>query len=361
MNKNIALPIGIIGIILIGWLVLRNKGYETPVDVNSTSTPVTTSTGGTGSTRTAGAPMLVSSNRAIPTDTTVVLTGATTPNGASTNYWYEYGPTSALGSKTTSQSVGSGYVSIKTPAYIVGLTKDTSYYYRLVAENRLGKVVGDVFTFRTSTNTPAPVGSAPRTVTLAANAVGRTSANLRGEVTPNQADTEYWFEYGKTAELGNTSALVALGNGSAKLSASLTLSDLDPLTTYYFRINAQNQFGTVNGSILNFKTTGPAGASAPVATTRSATSVATSTAILRGTVNPNDADTTYWFEYSTDSLFGSVLLSSTGHQQAGSGTGSVSVEADLSGLTSNTTYYYRVVAQNNLGTTRGDRETFKTK
>lgn len=256
MNKNTTLVLGIIAVLIIGGAILysaQNKTATLPDDTTST-VQTTTTTIDTSSARQSGVPILVTSSKVAPSDTTVIVISSVNPNGAFTNYWYEYGNTANLGSRTANQSVGSGYVSIPTPGYITGLTKDTTYYFKLVAENLNGKVVGTQYSFKTTLGTPAPVGSVPSVKTISASGISRITANLNGEVTPNKAETEYWFEYGTTADLGDASALVAIGNSSTKSSGALSLSGLTPLTTYYFRINAQNQFGTVNGTILNFKT-----------------------------------------------------------------------------------------------------------
>ncbi len=335
---------------------------STPTTVSETPTRTPVTPTPTPTPRQAGTPAVFTDSTVAPTETTAIVSGTVTPNGAFTTYWYEYGLSTALGSKTSNQGLGSGFTALKTPAYITGLVKSTTYYFRLVAENKYGRVPGATYSFATTAGTPPPVGSAPRVSTSAATGISRTTANLGGSVTPNRAPTEYWFEYGKTAELGNTSALVSAGDGTNAVAASLSLSDLDPATTYYFRLSAHNEFGTVNGSILNFKTAGPPGIpSAPTVTTRSANGVATSTATLRGTVNPNGADTTYWFEYSTDSLLSLVLVSKTPDVSAGGGTENLSVDAALSGLSRNTTYYFRIVAQNSQGVSRGERLSFKTK
>jgi phosphodiesterase/alkaline phosphatase D-like protein len=290
-----------------------------------------------------------------------VVTGSITPNGAFTSYWYEYGISAEFGSKTSSQTLGSGYVAIAAPAYITGLTKDTKYYFRLVGENQYGRVNGATATFQTTVGTPAPTGSAPTTKTLAAMSVSRTTANLNGEVTPNKAETQYWFEFGKTTDLGNTSAFQSAGSGSAKVPVAISISNLEGATTYYFRLNAQNQFGTVNGAIMNFKTPGPPAPTKPTVETRNATDVSTSTVLLHGRVNPNGAETQYWFEYSTDSLLGSLLLHTTERTSVGAGSTSTSVEADVEDLTPKTNYYFRMVAENNLGLVYGERMSFKTK
>jgi phosphodiesterase/alkaline phosphatase D-like protein len=94
----------------------------------------------------------------------------------------------------------------------------------------------------------------------------------------------------------------------------------------------------------------------PSATTGSAASVAQSSATVKGTVNPNGTDTTYYFQYGTSTSY-STNTSATG---AGSGGADTSVSASLTGLTSSTTYHYRLVAVSSAGTTAGADKTFTT-
>ncbi|OHA81480.1 MAG: hypothetical protein A2675_03340 [Candidatus Yonathbacteria bacterium RIFCSPHIGHO2_01_FULL_51_10] len=356
---------GIAAVVIIGGLVFYGMGNTTPSSTTATSTPDATATTNTGQTTTPsptpGAPVASTNSKSFPTETTIVVSGTVIPNGAFTNYWYEFGKSESLGSRTATQTVGSGNTPIPAPAYITGLTKDTTYFFRLVASNQYGTVMGSQYTFQTTHGVEPPLGSAPGVKTLAATGISKNTASINGEVTPNKGTTQDWFEYGKTPNLGNTTAFVSAGNGSVKIPASASLSGLDPATIYYFRLNAQNEFGTVNGTLLNFKTAGPAAPAAPTVTTTSATKVTTSTSMLRGTVNPNGAETAYWFEYSTDTEFSSVLLKNTPQVSAGAGTNMTSVSADVSGLERSTTYYFRIVAKNNLGTIRGDRNTFETK
>jgi N-acetylmuramoyl-L-alanine amidase len=96
--------------------------------------------------------------------------------------------------------------------------------------------------------------------------------------------------------------------------------------------------------------------SAPMAVTGSATNVSRNGATVAGSVNPNGAATSYWFQYGTSTSYGA----STASGDAGSGTTAVTVGAVLSGLSRAKTYHYRVVARNSAGTSYGADKTFRT-
>jgi hypothetical protein len=94
----------------------------------------------------------------------------------------------------------------------------------------------------------------------------------------------------------------------------------------------------------------------PGVTTGPAANVAQTTATLTGKVNPNEADTTYFFEYGTTQLYGTA----TPQTAAGKGNSAVNVAADIGGLAPATRYHYRLVASNAKGVTRGADRTFTT-
>jgi phosphodiesterase/alkaline phosphatase D-like protein len=350
---------GLVALAVIGGIVYYASDVSGPTA--TTTPPSATPTPSPGATPQPAAPVAVTSSSIVAFETAASVTGTVSPRGAFTTYWYEYGLSANLGLKTPNQNIGSSFATIAAPGYITGLTKDTTYYFRLVAENQFGRSNGATQSFHTNIGVPPPSGGAPSVRTLVASGVSRTGADLNGDVDPNRAATQFWFEYGTTANLGFATALSGAGSGDERVAQSVSLTGLQPATTYYFRINAQNQFGTVNGAILNFTTLGPPAPSAPSATTRSATDVATSTATLRGTVDPNGAETKYWFEYSTDSLLGSILIRTTARTSAGAGNNAVQVETDVSGLQSDTTYFFRIVAENSAGTARGEKMSFTTR
>lgn len=364
--KNTTLLAGIIGVVIVGGLAYYAISATTSEnEYTATTTPTTTIVKEKPSTtikiQDAGAPIVTTSPDVSTSEFAASVSGKVVPHGFFTNYWFEYGQTSNYGSKTSVQNIGSGYSAITSPAYITGLNKNTKYYFRLVAENGYGQVSGSGYSFQTNPGNPAPIGSLPTIKTLSSNGISKTEATLNGEVTPNQSTTQYWFEYGKTADFGNTNSLQTISETSSKTQVSFSISNLNPATNYYYRINAQNSWGTVNGFTLSFKTAGPADTSKPLADTNPATNVKATSATLQGIVNPNGVETIYWFEYSTDSLLGSILLKSTAHISAGTGKNNVPVSSNITALVGNTNYFYRVVAENNLGIMYGDRVAFKTK
>lgn len=363
MNNNTMVTSGIIVLVLVlvgGLVVYSSQNDALPSSDTSTTTPKTVDIAGSQEVPKAGTPIVITSTLVVASNSMAVVTGKVVPNGAQTSYWYEYGSTNALGTRIGTQSVGGGYVNVSTPAIISGLTSNATYYYRLVAQNTFGTVVGQIYSFMTNSNPPLQ-GVGPTTRTDAASSVARTTSTLNGQVTPNSSDSFYWFEYGETTELGNTTAIQLAGNGTVTKSVSASVSGLKPSTKYYFRFNAQNQFGTMTGGTMTFTTTGPAASLAPTVVTTNAGSVATSSVTMRGHLNPNSYPTTYWFEYGTDVSLVNVLGESTHTVLTGSATVTVSVSADAKNLTPNTKYYYQLVAGNVFGVVRGDIVNFRTK
>jgi hypothetical protein len=80
---------------------------------------------------------------------------------------------------------------------------------------------------------------------------------------------------------------------------------------------------------------------------------------LNGTVNPNGSTTAYWFEYGETSSYGSSIpVGEDG--DAGSAGSAQPVNRSLSGLDPETTYHFRLVAENAAAKVEGDDEEFTT-
>ncbi len=94
------------------------------------------------------------------------------------------------------------------------------------------------------------------------------------------------------------------------------------------------------------------------ATTLPPTGVTTTSATLNGTANPQGLATTAWFQWGTDPALSGAT--STTAVSVGSGTSDVAISNTLTGLTSNTTYYFRAVMNNSSGTLPGGILSFVT-
>jgi len=99
-------------------------------------------------------------------------------------------------------------------------------------------------------------------------------------------------------------------------------------------------------------------AAAPTVGSASATDIQGASALLKGKVNPQGLSTTTWFEYGTAANLAGATK--TPPKPAGSGLGEEEARAAISGLTPNTTYYFRLVASNSSGATTGTTQSFKT-
>jgi hypothetical protein len=98
-------------------------------------------------------------------------------------------------------------------------------------------------------------------------------------------------------------------------------------------------------------------ASSPAVSTQPAASVTTSSAVLRGTVNPNGAKTSYVFQWGLTTAYGT----SSRLRSAGAGTTSAPVSLLLRRLLPGTVYHYRLVALSKAGGAIGRDRSFKTK
>ncbi|MBK7393702.1 MAG: hypothetical protein IPI64_10450 [Chloracidobacterium sp.] len=103
----------------------------------------------------------------------------------------------------------------------------------------------------------------------------------------------------------------------------------------------------------------------PTVTTTAATSVASTSALLNGSANPNGDATTGWFRYATtdpgtcNNTFG-TRVPLTGGTDLGSGNSDVPYGVAGTGLVAGTTYYYCAIASNAGGTSFGTVLSFTT-
>jgi hypothetical protein len=310
----------------------------------------------------------ISSNRA-------TLNARVDGNGSSTKAWFEYGTDRDLGDSTSEESVGSR--STDFDLRISDLEEDTVYYFRVVAENDEGTDYGSILSFRTDDDNTSSSTSSLSAVTVSATEISYNSAKLNSLILNETNKTaKTWFEWGPTQALGNKTPEVSIGSVDSTTFRE-NIFGLAPGRIYYFRAVTENSSRRNNGSILSFTTNSyyvnnyvnqntntNTTATATVSKGTSATIISTksisdnNTVTLEGSVNPNGYLTTAWFEYGTSKDLST--FSETTHTAIGDNTSATPFSSSVSNLLPNTTYYFRIVADNGRRTINGGIFSFTT-
>lgn len=268
------------------------------------------------------------------------------PEGQETTYRFEYGPTTSYGSSVPTPEASAGSVTGQQniAQAITGLKSGTTYHFRIVATSDNGTSYGTDYTFSTA--------ATPSVEAKSATGITAFGATLNGAVNPNGSETKYYFEYGATESYGSKTTEASAGSGTSLTEVSKAVSGLEPETVYHFRLVAKNSGGTVYGPDHTLTTL----ESVPSVSTDAATSITDVGVGLKGTINPEGKEATYYFEY------GKTLSYGTKTTEAGAGSGKTAVEVDkaITGLEPEVTYHYRVVAKNSFGTSDGTDHTFTT-
>lgn len=205
----------------------------------------------------------------------------------------------------------------------------------------LGVVTMALFTGAGTLATNAVAAGAPTVAIGTTTNVNDTRATLNGTVNAQGLDTDYAFQYGTTASYGQQTRVATINAATADRAVTAEIDSLTPGTEYHVRVIATNSAGQNVTADATFRTTGTAPPPAPKPTVSTGSAVASlSTATVNGTVNPQGGATSYYFEFGETTNYGQQ----SAPQNAGAGTTPVSVQASLSGLRTDATYHYRVVA-----------------
>ena len=274
------------------------------------------------------------------------LNGTVNPHGLTTTVYFQYGTTISYGSATPNQTF-TGNTTRSVTANVSGLTASRTYHFRIVAHNSAGTTYGNDRTFTTLSPTGPPV-----VITKPATLVASYSATLNGSLDPHGLPTTVYFQYGTTTSYGLTTAPQSK-SGNTYQNVLANISGLMAGTTYHFRIVATNSAGTRYGADRTFTALSPTGP--PVVITNPATNVTSSSATLKGTVDPHGLNTSVHFQYGTTTSYGSTTAS-----QTKTGNTYQNVSANISGLSAHRTYHFRIVATNSAGTRYGADKTFRT-
>ena len=260
-----------------------------------------TTTGNTLSFTTATALPLVSTTPATFVGTSGAnINGDVNPNGLASSVYFEWGDRSdLLSSSSTPQAIGSGTNLLSNFWRLEGLSPDSTYFFRIVTLNVISgvtnKTYGSTLSFKT-----LPVK--PTVTTLGVTNVLTNAATLQGAVNPNGSPTSFYFEYGSTPAYGSSTVAQDAGSGSNVISLSAAVTGLTSGQAYYYRAVASNSFGVSYGTDQSFYTGNPP----PSSTTLPPGSLTTTSAQLRGSVNPNNSYASSWFEWGTSTSYGST-------------------------------------------------------
>lgn len=276
------------------------------------------------------------------------LRGTVNPkNGESTSWHFEYGPTTSYGISTPPQGpLAADETAHPVSAGISGLTPGVIYHYRLVATSKEGTTRGDDSTFQAVPNLPTVIGSS-------VSGVSASAATVNATVVPGNGSTAVIIDYGTTEAYGkSTRAEGPTPSDEVAHTVSRLLTGLQPNTTYHYRVTAVNFAGTTHGPDQSFSTAG-----VPSILAQSATGITQTEARLTASISPNLISTAYHFEWGPKGSYGGASAEST---PVGADLSSHPAETRVTGLTPGTTYQFRVVATNALGSTAGSAVLFTT-
>ena len=262
------------------------------------------------------------------------------------NYvYFQWGTTTGYGSQTTSQYLNNSgsFIQIAT-----GLSYNTTYHFRAVAQGSFGTIYGQDMTFYT--------GGQSNNGTITANAgpdlyltSSQTSILQGSGYTPNGYSLNYsWSCTGGSLSNYNiaqpvyTAPYAINGNNQTTYTCTLTVTDgygnsnSDSMVVYV-NYNNGNNYGNVFVQTTN------------------ATGVSNYQATLNGILSGNNISPTnyVYFQWGTTTNYNNQ----TGQQNIGySGT----FMQNITYLIPNTTYHYRAIAYGSNGTVYGQDMTFNT-
>lgn len=300
------------------------------------------------------------------TNSSAKLRGVLNSNGDATWAWFKWSENgNGLNNSTT--HVPYGEVTNSSIAATVSGLSDGYYDFQACAQHSGGTIVcGNILHFTIGDgNCTNNCGSldTPSVTTVSASSVDQDSATLRGTLDDDGGDNNLhtWFEWGTSS--GNLSNSISANSvDDDGDSFSKNISGLNDNTTYYYRACAENDSDQDCGSVKSFRTDDNnnycsncvVDTTRPTVTTLPVINRGSTFASADGYFSANGCNVTTWFEYGSSQNLGNSTT------QVPRGTTSGSMSQLISGLATNSTYYYRAVAQNCEGTSYGSILSFTT-
>jgi hypothetical protein len=307
------------------------------------------------------------------------LRGEANPWGVEkTEAWFEYGQTAFFGERSPAKTVPNGetLAPITPPIEVAVRPNEASFFFRLAGYDENvqppeSPLTSEKISFPTPIVAPVIVEDPAPIVSFAKS----SSVILFGELNPENAKTEYYFEYGQGEALaqcpngirkescpGVASSIPAGSAAYGKIGTTVEIRGLQPATPYRFRLFAEDESTNKTEKQSKMAHEGEfTTAATPVvqAITGPASAITATSAIVSGFVNPDGQPATYAFElgvYAGVATQYGIVLSG----QAGAGTTLLERSLTLTGLQPGTTYAYRISGASGFGTVEGTPLTFTT-
>ena len=196
---------------------------------------------------TTALPTVTTHNATSVNSSSATLNGTINPNDISTTYYFEYGTDMNYGTTTATGNAGSGTDDVQVSADITGLSDLTYYHFRVVATNTGGANYGSDQYFNTHNLAVPVVGQ------LAISNISSTGATTGvyiiddGGASITECGIVYATSEGPTTADNKIVASECSGE-------NISLTGLNPDTTYYVRAYAINSIGTYYSVETSFTT-----------------------------------------------------------------------------------------------------------
>ncbi len=184
-------------------------------------------------------------------NSSVTLTGNVTSNeGVISGIQFEYSTDYSFNnSVSNTPSTIATNESLNVFVDLKNLNQNTTYYFRLRGSYNSIDYTSEILSFTTLTDYEITTNNTYNYTAI--------TAEIRGNILSNEYDiTNIEFQYGTQVDALNSSIngtpSLVIGNSTENIKASL--DNLEPRTTYFYRIKATHQNENVYGNILSFTT-----------------------------------------------------------------------------------------------------------